>query len=448
MCGIYAIFNKNYNKNINDLYHGLKKLQHRGKDGYGIVYLLDDISLVTTKGEGEIKKNLFNRVNEIRCKSCIGHLRYSTSGTSIKNGLLKRTELQPIRGYDSDASGPFYIAHNGNIPNVENHDTTYIRNLLEKDGSMEDKLINLINNIPAAFSIVILTHNNNMYILRDRFGIRPLCIGKNKDKYHISSESCAFSNDVNFIRDVKPGELIRIDETGLKTLYLRDNSVLNLCSFEILYFLNENSYVDGIQIKNVRKNLGKLLARKENIIDMECKEDYLVVGIPLSGILYGKSYAKELGINYCQVVHKNKNSSRTFIILDNEERKKACDKKFNYNKELIKDKKIIIVDDTIVRGNVIKSIIKSIKKCGAKEIHIRIPGPPVIDICELGISIQTKEELIMNNNNNSIEGVCKEINADSLKYLSVDELEYFPKNTYNQCFTGYINPIIKSLKLI
>ena len=168
----------------------------------------------------------------------VGHLRYSTSGSSVKNGLLKRTELQPIRGYDSNGSGPFYIAHNGNIPNVDNHDTTYIRNLLEKEGSMEDKLIKIINDIPAAFSIVILTHNNNMYILRDRFGIRPLCIGKNCDKYHISSESCAFPNDVNFIRDVKPGELIRIDETGLKTLYLRDNSVLNLCSFEILYFLN------------------------------------------------------------------------------------------------------------------------------------------------------------------------------------------------------------------
>ena len=133
MCGIYAIFNNNYNKNINELYHGLKRLQHRGTDCYGIVYLLDDISLVTTKGEGEIKKKLFNRVNEIKCKSCVGHLRYSTSGSSVKNGLLKRTELQPIRGYDSDDSGPFYIAHNGNIPNVDNHDTTYIRNLLEKD---------------------------------------------------------------------------------------------------------------------------------------------------------------------------------------------------------------------------------------------------------------------------------------------------------------------------
>ena len=114
MCGIFAIYDNNYNKNIKDLYYSLKRLQHRGKDGYGIVYLLDNISLVTTKGEGEIKNVLFERVNEINCKSCIGHLRYSTSGASIKNGLLKRTELQPIRGYNIDTSGPFYIAHNGN----------------------------------------------------------------------------------------------------------------------------------------------------------------------------------------------------------------------------------------------------------------------------------------------------------------------------------------------
>ena len=447
MCGIFAIYDNNYNKNIKDLYHCLKKLQHRGKDGYGIVYLLDNISLVTTKDEGEIKSELFNRVNEIKCKSCIGHLRYSTSGASIENGSLKRTELQPIRGYNIQTSGPFYIAHNGNIPNVKNHDTTYIRNLLEEsEGSMKEKLIKMINDIPAAFSIVILTHDNKMYILRDRFGIRPLCLGKKNDKYYISSESCAFSNDVNFIRDVKPGELIRIDETGLKTLYLHPESVLNLCTFEILYFLNENSYVDGLQIKNVRRHLGRLLAIKEDIIDTDSKDEYVVVGIPLTGILYGKSYANALDIRYSQLVHKNKKSSRTFIILDNEERKKACDKKFNYDNDAIKDKKIIIVDDTIVRGNIIKSIIKSIRKCGAKEIHVRIPGPPVIDICELGISIQTKEELIMNNNN--IEGVCKEIDADSLKYLDVSELEHFPQNTYNQCFTGYINPIIKSVKLI
>ncbi len=339
------------------------------------------------------------------------------------------------------SKAPFYIAHNGNIPNLENHDTSYLRNLLE-DGSkdMANKLIKLIEEIPAAFSIIILTYDNKLYIMRDRFGIRPLCIGKEGDKFYISSESCAFSKNINYLRDVNPGELIKIDENGLESLYTHKDGKMNLCTFEILYFLNEDSFTDGLNIKNIRKNLGKILADKEDTLNKEDK-DYIVIGIPLTGILYGKSYAKQLGFDYQQLIKKNNNVSRTFIILNDLERKKACDKKFSYDEEKIKDKKIVIVDDTIVRGNVIQSIIKNLKKCGAKEIHVRIPAPPVIDICELGISIQSKEELIMNNK--TTDEVCNEIGANSLKYLDIDDLEHFPENSYNQCFTGYIDPIIK-----
>jgi amidophosphoribosyltransferase len=449
MCGIFAIFNNKYNKNLQELFYSLQRLQHRGKDGYGIVYFYDNSSLITTKGAGELNDNILERMNNIQSKSCMGHLRYSTSGSTIKNGLLKRTELQPIRGFDEYSEGPFYLAHNGNIPNIENHDTTYIKNLLENNKNpmennknpMENKLIQLINEIPAAFSIIILTCNNVLYAVRDRFGIRPLCIGQHNNKYCISSESCAFGDNVNYLRDVKPGELIRIDEQGLHSLYIHEKSQLNLCTFEILYFLNEKSYVDGLQIKNIRKNLGKILANKEEILNKNIN-DYTVIGIPLTGILYGKAYAETLGINYQQLIHKNEKISRTFIILDELQRKKACNDKFFYDKNNIKDKKLIIIDDTIVRGNIIKAIIRNLKKCGALEIHVRIPAPPVIDICELGICIQNKEELIMNNK--TVEEVCKEIKADSLKYLKIEDLEYFPNNSYNQCFSGYINPIIKT----
>jgi len=440
MCGIFAIFNTKYSENISELIYSLERLQHRGKDGYGIVYYFNKFSLITKKEHGELNEAAFDRLRYIKSKSCVGHLRYSTSGSTIKDGTLKRGELQPIRGFDICSGGPFYIAHNGNIPNIPGHDTTYLKNMLENDeGPLENKLIKLIDNIPAAFSIVILTHDNKLYVLRDRYGIRPLCIGVYADKYYVSSESCAFSHKVEFLRDVKPGELIRIDDDGLKSLFCHKKSQLNLCTFEILYFLNENSYVDGLCIKNVRKNLGKVLANKEDILNEE--DNMIVVGVPLTGILYGKSYAKTIGFEYKQLIHKNEEAGRTFIILNNLERKEACDKKFLYDKDKIKDKKLIIVDDTIVRGNIIKSIIRNLKKYGAKEIHVRIPGPPVIDICELGISIQTKEELIMNNK--TVDEVCKEINADSLKYLNIEDLEYFPENSYNQCFSGYINPEIK-----
>ena len=441
MCGIFAIFNNNYKKNLLELFYNLQNLQHRGKDGYGITYVDNANSLISIKGKGELNNDILKQIIDTKSKSGIGHLRYSTSGLTIKNGLIKKTELQPIKGIDYYSNKSFYIAHNGNIPNIKNHDTTYIKNLLENEkDTMENKLIDLINKIPAAFSIIILTSDNVLYAIRDRFGIRPLCIGNDNDKYYISSESCAFTNNVNYLRDINPGELIRIDNNGLQSLYTHQKSKLNLCTFEILYFLNEKSYVDGLQIKNIRKNLGKILAEKENMLN-ENTNEYTVIGIPLTGILYGKSYAKTLNINYQQLIHKNKNSSRTFIILNEKERKKACDDKFIYDKDNIKGKKLIIVDDTIVRGNIIKAIIRNLRKCGAKEIHVRIPAPPVIDICELGISIQNKKELIMNNR--SVEKVCQEINADSLKYLKITDLEYFPKNSYNQCFSGYIDPEIK-----
>jgi amidophosphoribosyltransferase len=188
--------------------------------------------------------------------------------------------------------------------------------------------------------------------------------------------------------------------------------------------------------------LGKILADKEDILNKE-KNDYIVIGIPLTGILYGKSYAKRLGLNYKQLIKKKDNTSRTFIILNNSDRKDACNKKFIYDKK-IKDKKIVIVDDTIVRGNVIKSIINNLKKYGAKEIHVRIPAPPVIDICELGIAIHNKDELIMNNR--SVKEVIKELGVDSLNYLYITEMKNIPKDCYSQCFTGKIVDEIKNWK--
>ena len=164
----------------------------------------------------------------------------------------------------------------------------------------------------------------------------------------------------------------------------------------------------------------------------------------LTGICSGKSYAKHMNFNYKQLIRKNTNCSRSFIAITDKERKNICKNKFIYDGKNIKDKKIIVVDDTIVRGNVIKSIINNLYKFGAKEVYVRIPAPPVIDICELGICIQSKTELIMNNK--SINEVSKVINATSLKYLLLNELQNIPINSYDQCFSGYIDESIKSYK--
>jgi len=441
MCGIFAIYSqKHTKKNICDLINGMKKLQHRGKDGYGISMNNNNNNIITIKQKGEISKN----INEIdfhkKCKSCIGHLRYSTSGISIKSEEIQFNEIQPLIGNINEMN--YVLCHNGNVPNINGHDTSYINEkIMESNELFENTLINIINEIPAAFSIVIMI-NNELYAMRDRYGIRPLCIGEKKNKYYISSESIGFKKNINYIRDIKPGEIIKINENGIKTIYIHPNAKLSLCLFEILYFLNENSFTDGLYIKNIRKQLGKILAIKDNKENFD--NSYTVIGIPLTGICSGKSYANQLNLKYEQLITKNNNISRSFIAINDIERKRICNNKFIYDADNIKGKKLIIVDDTIVRGNVIKSIINNLYNYGAIEIHVRIPAPPVIDICELGISIQTKKELIMYNN--TINEVCDEINATSLKYLFIEELQNIPYYSYNQCFSGYIPEDIKSYK--
>jgi len=436
MCGIFGIYSENYTPdNLTTLVNCLKLLQHRGKDGYGFAYLANKLHCFKAKG---LIKNIISP--SIAVSSCIGHLRYSTSGYSTKTGHLKLNENQPLLGHINNEK--YYLVHNGNIPNIKGHDTTYINHLIMANDNlpMERILINVLETIPAAYSIMVLT-KTALFVMRDRFGIRPLCLGYKDSNYYVSSESCVFT-DINYLRDVAPGELIKIDNTGITSLYIHPKAQLSLCSFEILYFLSEHSFADGIYIHNIRSHLGRKLADKETIIPNN--GDYIVIGIPETGICSGKAYADHLQLTYSQAIIKNKNQTRTFIILKDEDRKKACANKFFYKKELLQNKNIIIVDDTIVRGNIIKSIIKNLRDCNVKEIHIRIPAPPVIDICELGIAIQSKEELIMNDK--TVEDVTCELDVDSLTYLDVDELDHFPPKSYNQCFTTVIDPIIKNFR--
>jgi len=436
MCGIFGIYSENYTQdNLTMLINCLKLLQHRGKDGYGFAYLTNKLNCIKAKG---LIKNIIPP--QIAVSSCIGHLRYSTSGYSTKTGHLKLNENQPLLGHINDEN--YYLVHNGNIPNIDGHDTTYINHFIMANDNlpMERILIHILETIPAAYSIMVLT-KTALFVMRDRFGIRPLCLGYKDNDYYVSSESCVFT-DINYLRDVAPGELIKIDNTGITTLYTHPDAQLSLCSFEILYFLNEYSFTDGISIYNVRSSLGRTLADKETIIPNN--SDYIVIGIPETGICSGKAYAEHLHLLYSQAIIKNKNQTRTFIILKDEDRKKACANKFFYKEELLQNKNIVIVDDTIVRGNIIKSIIKHLRDCNVREIHIRIPAPPVIDICELGIAIQSKEELIINNK--TVDDVAFELGVDSLVYLNVEDLIYFPPKSYNQCFTSYIDPIIKNFR--
>jgi len=426
MCGILGIYSNKYIYN-SELINLLKNLQHRGKDAYGISFLYKK-KLFVNKFKGKVKN--IKKKNELLVYSCISQTKYTTS---LK--ILNEKTIQPLISKNKF----FSLVHNGNIPNLEIFDTQYLVNYIENSKYIyfEDKLIDLINNVNVAYSIIILTKNNNLYALRDRYGIRPLCIGYKNKKYIISSESFIFKNN-EYIRDIKPGELVKINNNGIESLYIHPKSKIGICSLELIYLMNEKSITDNYSVYELRKKLSHKLAKKDiknSKLDSHLNNN-IVIGIPNTGIHYGKCYAQFLNLQYKQYIKKNTHE-RTFIHNDKNKIKKKCNKKFNYS-NYINGKNIIIVDDSIVRGNVIKSIIQNLKRIGAKQIHIRIPSPPVIDTCELGISIDNKKELIMNGKN--INELNNELGCNTIKYLDLKDLtNIFPKNSYNKYFGGKNN---------
>ena len=426
MCGIIGIYD-----NSSNIIDCLNKLQHRGKDGVGIAMNTSSGNLILEKKMGTLQENkeyFLDTINKHQPNIVIGHIRYSTR---TSNEFSK--ELQPIMNTE------IALAHNGNIPNVENykHDTLYILNYIERNIEkfpFNQILINLINKVHSAYSIVLI-YNNSLYVLRDRYGIRPLCYGKAPNgSYYVSSESIAIENYVSSIIEVNPGQILEINKNGIKEIYNHPHAQQSLCAFELIYFMNPASRILGTHVRNYRENLGSILAKKEQ--HKFNTKDYVVCGVPSSGIIAAQSYAKDLDLPYFQFITKRNQttngSDRTFILPNQQSRIDAINKKFIFDEEYIKNKNLIIVDDTIVRGNIMKGIIKKLKTYGAREIHIRIPAPRVIDICQLGIAIHNKQELIAYNKH--LEDINTELESDSLMYLETSDLTFFPKNSYMECF--------------
>jgi len=429
-CGIFGIYTcLSSDECIGNVITGLELLQHRGQESCGISYYKKD-KLVIDKKLGLVKDSFEKEEYKYNVNSCIGHVRYSTSGNSKLNLQDKYKECQPLYGKKNNL-GEFYLCHNGNIPNIKTHDTQYIISFIEnsKYNSWKDILIELIEKIPPAFCLLIIT-KNEIFAVRDKYGIRPLCIGKDiSGNSCVSSESCALQH-YQYERDVKPGEIIKCNTNGYLSLYVSPEGTTNICAFEYIYFMKENSLCNGVRVKHLREMLGTALARDERNI---FTGNEIVVGVPDSGICSAKSYAKELNLTYMQLINKNNKIGRTFISPSSLERKRLCKEKFIYDEKNIKDKTIIIIDDTIVRGTVIKTIISFMYNYGAKEIHVRLPSPPVIDKCTLGIDIPIKEELLAYNK--SYEDICKELNIESINYLECEEIDKIVGfESYKECF--------------
>ena len=433
MCGIIGIYNFLINNNIvNQTYENLKNLQHRGRDSYGYVFYNNKFKTYKQLGKIEEPKEI-----DEKYKFSLGHTKYTTSKFKKKNinsneDLLKIT--QPFRGINKRL-GEFYLVHNGNINNLESvkelfdmekeeiyNDSHLLLKIIEKLELQrwEDIFNQLILSIEGSFSILVLT-KDSLFAFKDIKGYRPLCIGFNENGYCFASESVGLG-EYNYLREIERGEIVIINNNKMNIyeVFVDLGKIKKKsCLFESIYFLSKDSIFSNKKVEDIRYQYGIELGKKESVINS--KKDCLVIGAPSTGIPIGKGFSDYLGIRYEQILVKNKNAGRSFILKNTEERLSECRKKFIINQgELMTDKIIYFVDDSLVRGNTLKVIIEILKLYRPKEIHLRISSPKILNICNYGIDIPSKEELIMNSNTE--EEYIKNIGADSLVFLELEKL--------------------------
>ena len=422
MSGVVGIYSKRRNDISKVVYYGLYALQHRGQVSTGIavnnngfVDHFKDLGLVHEVFPKEIMERLRGNI-------AIGHVRYATVGATTT------INAQPlVVGYKR---GALALAHDGAIVNfkkvrdeLEDNgaifqsqlDTEVIANLLARyhKDSIEDALVKTLREIRGSYGLVLMT-TDKLIGARDPFGIKPLALGMIGEDYIIASETCAFDTiGAKFIRNIEPGEIVVIDENGLKSMRL-ESSDKKLCLFEIIYFAWPDSKLDGKSIYLSRIEAGRQLARESTV------EGDIVIGAPDSGTIPAIGYAEESGIPYAEGIIKNRYVGRTFIEPTQDLREQGVRIKLNVLRENVEGKRIILVDDSIVRGTTIKRTVQMIREAGAKEIHVRISSPPVTHSCHLGMNTASRENLIAGYM--SVEEIEKMTGADSLRYLTLDGL--------------------------
>lgn len=423
-CGVFGIYSKEVNEVAQITYYGLYALQHRGQESAGIS-VSNFGEIVTYKGMG-LTADVFTpeTLNNLVGNAAIGHVRYSTTGAS------KLENAQPLESRYK--LGQIAVAHNGNLTNAK-----IIRELLEDAGStfntsidseviikmiarkangnVEDAIRSTVGAIKGAYALVILA-GNKLVGVRDPYGIRPLCLGINENgDYILASESCAIDAvGGTLIRDVLPGEMVIIDENGVKSVKYSENNKKAPCSFEHIYFARPDSVIDGLNVYDSRVEAGRLLAKQ-----MKVDAD-VVIGVPDSGIPAAIGFAEASGIPYAIGLVKNKYIGRTFIKPTQALREQAVMVKLNPLKVNLEGKRVVIIDDSLVRGTTSKILIEIIRRAGAKEVHFRSASPAVKHSCYFGIDTAHREELIAARL--SVEEIRKEINADTLDYLSMENM--------------------------
>ncbi len=427
-CGVVGIFAKDNGTSI-DVRHyltlALTALQHRGQESAGMAVYDHDARLVSRVSMGKVREVFSDTgtgLPETRCG--IGHVRYSTTGSSCVENAGPFV-VGEWRGQQETIA----VAHNGNLVNgpalrealpQENlHSTTDSEAiallLLQAQGpTLRERMIATFPQLRGAYSMVMLA-DGKLYAMRDPWGMRPLCIGRIDDNWIVASESCAIDRiGANFEREVEPGELITIDEQGMHSEILVTIPRKALCVFEYIYFSDATSQFNGRYVYDVREALGRELAREHPV------EADIVIPVPDSSIPAALGYATASGIPYGQAIIKNRYSDRTFIKPDQRLRQLEVDLKFNMVKPKIQGKRLVIVDDSIVRGNTMKRLVAALRHQGAKEIHLRSSSPPLRHPCYFGIDIPQENELIAAGR--TVAEIAAYIDVDSLGYLSITGL--------------------------
>jgi amidophosphoribosyltransferase len=445
-CGVFGIFGHPESAAMTAL--GLHALQHRGQEAAGIVSY-DGTDFYVHKAMGLVDATFSKAkvIEKLKGHSAIGHNRYSTTGeASLRN-------VQPI--YADLALGGFAVAHNGNLTNAaaireelvnkgslfqSTSDTEVIVHLMAvslKSGAVE-KLVEAVNEIKGAYSLVAVT--DDMLIgVRDPFGIRPLVIGKLGGSYIMTSETCALDIiGAEFVRDVKPGEMVVVDKKGMRTMQPFNKTQSRFCIFEYVYFARPDSMLEGNSVYEMRKNIGAVLAKESPVANAD-----VVVPVPDSGVPSAIGYSQASGVPFELGIIRNHYVGRTFIEPTAQIRNLGVKLKHNANAKYLKDKIVVLVDDSIVRGTTSRKIVDMVRAAGAKEVHMRISSPPTAHSCFYGIDTPSTEELVAHTH--TVEEIAKHIGVDSLSYISIDGLyqavgETNRNNAQPQycdaCFTG------------
>lgn len=445
-CGVFGIYTKEPSDVAHSVYFGLYALQHRGQESCGIV-LNDRGVFKTHKGLGLVNEVFSERtLSEFgKGRIAVGHVRYSTTGN------VNTANCQPMTV--RHVKGALAIAHNGNLINAldlrreyelkgalfhSTSDTEVISYAITearlRTGSIQEAVEQAMNRIKGAYSLVLMSPKK-LIAVRDPQGFRPLCLGVLPDDggYVVASESCALDSvGAEFVRDIEPGEIVVIGDSGIESIKTHCGQKSSMCVFEFIYFARPDSVIEGASVHRARIRAGHYLALEHPV------QADVVIGCPDSGLDAALGFSQQSGIPYGVGFVKNRYIGRTFIQPSQGMRENSVRIKLNAITEVVKGKRVVLIDDSIVRGTTSAKVVKLLRHAGAKEIHMRISSPPFISECFFGTDIDSKENLIANKH--TVEEIAQLIGVDSLGFLSTDSVVKIAENAgcgfCTGCFTG------------